>query len=626
MSIPPIVSPGTTFQRLALPNSAGVAGNALRVSAVSGVLASLEWFTPVDSTNPDWNPTGNLFTIGTTANSQRIRLRRHFVSAGDFSQLSIGWSGDNCQIQTQQTGNNPNPLILGTNGFDRLFLSGTTSQLGLGAAATTRQLELHDARPSVRFQVTSATAPPTYAETSRAFDINTWQDTNSPFNTFTDLVANSNQFNAHAIRVYVHANGTSAPIFSTMFYQTGRVGIGSETDNNLGRLQIVQDNITSQALSHLTFRGNWNTTGAPTAFDINQTDTASDAASLLVNLRTNGVSRFSVRKDGLLSNAGSISCQGSISCNGTFTLFDTILVRSAQHEISQRNGTNPQRFQIENTWTSTTNRETGYIRWVTDVFRVGTEKGTVGGNPRALILETDGTPRLEVGATDWQVRIGNLGNNAPSIFTFTSSAITSPVSGRGICIFGRNNIAGSTNIALSGDAFSAVSGANTHLIVGGGFAPTSGTGTFFTMRVSPTINQTGGANGITRGIAVEPTLTSASDWRSFDTIVNSGFAYHSSGTAPSRLGGSLTWVPDASVVLSSNLQFAIERVSDTVANLVYRGSDGNTRRWKVPFGVYTLPEVDGTLNQVLTTDGLGTVTWSNGGASSAFVIAMATAL
>ena len=48
------------------------------------------------------------------------------------------------------------------------------------------------------------------------------------------------------------------------------------------------------------------------------------------------------------------------------------------------------------------------------------------------------------------------------------------------------------------------------------FSPTSGTGVFNILRVSSTINQTGGANGITRGLYINPTLTAAADFRAIE--------------------------------------------------------------------------------------------------------------
>jgi len=48
--------------------------------------------------------------------------------------------------------------------------------------------------------------------------------------------------------------------------------------------------------------------------------------------------------------------------------------------------------------------------------------------------------------------------------------------------------------------------------------PTSGTATFNGFNLSPIINQTGGASGITRGLYINPTLTSAADFRALDIV------------------------------------------------------------------------------------------------------------
>jgi len=55
------------------------------------------------------------------------------------------------------------------------------------------------------------------------------------------------------------------------------------------------------------------------------------------------------------------------------------------------------------------------------------------------------------------------------------------------------------------------------LITDTSFAPTSGTSTYFGLELQSTINQTGGANGITRGLYVNPTLTAAADFRAIET-------------------------------------------------------------------------------------------------------------
>jgi hypothetical protein len=48
------------------------------------------------------------------------------------------------------------------------------------------------------------------------------------------------------------------------------------------------------------------------------------------------------------------------------------------------------------------------------------------------------------------------------------------------------------------------------------FAPTSGTATYTQVQFAPVINQTGGANGITRGLLINPTLTAAADFRAIE--------------------------------------------------------------------------------------------------------------
>ena len=83
------------------------------------------------------------------------------------------------------------------------------------------------------------------------------------------------------------------------------------------------------------------------------------------------------------------------------------------------------------------------------------------------------------------------------------------------------------------------SGASGTLQIGHGYAPTSGTGTYTMLNAIGTINQTGGANGITRGLYVSPTLTAAADWRSIEWSNNTGWGLYGAGTANNYLAGSL---------------------------------------------------------------------------------------
>jgi hypothetical protein len=78
---------------------------------------------------------------------------------------------------------------------------------------------------------------------------------------------------------------------------------------------------------------------------------------------------------------------------------DLVVVRDAANTLGQRNAANPQTFNIYNTFTSATNHERGFLKWSSNVFQIGTEKGSGGGTARALEFQTDGVTRLIVSTT-----------------------------------------------------------------------------------------------------------------------------------------------------------------------------------------------------------------------------------
>lgn len=79
-------------------------------------------------------------------------------------------------------------------------------------------------------------------------------------------------------------------------------------------------------------------------------------------------------------------------------------------------------------------------------------------------------------------------------------------------------------------AFVKASGEQKHIFTASAFAPGSGTSTYVDLELAPVINQTGGANGITRGLYVNPTLTAAADFRAIEVtlggfLTDSGLSY-----------------------------------------------------------------------------------------------------
>lgn len=112
------------------------------------------------------------------------------------------------------------------------------------------------------------------------------------------------------------------------------------------------------------------------------------------------------------------------------------------------------------------------------------------------------------------------------------------------------------------------------------FNPTSGTGTFTGFEFNWTINQTGGANGITRGLHIKPTITAAADFRAVEISSTSGKGIYQSSTGPvnhlvgnTHIGSTGTAVTKLQI---TNGRFAQAKGNDvTVANTLTLGGDGN---------------------------------------------------
>lgn len=105
----------------------------------------------------------------------------------------------------------------------------------------------------------------------------------------------------------------------------------------------------ANAQSMFDLSGTWNTTGTPTGIKFNVTDTASNAASLLMDLQRGGVTQFAVQKDaggyvvdgayGLrrttnvaITITGGTTGGASIDLNGTFVSLNRIVLNRASQD------------------------------------------------------------------------------------------------------------------------------------------------------------------------------------------------------------------------------------------------------------------------------------------------------
>lgn len=138
-----------------------------------------------------------------------------------------------------------------------------------------------------------------------------------------------------------------------------------------------------------------------------------------------------------------------------------------------------------------------------------------GTNPIVRFEDSAGSRFLNVTSTGSATSIAFNGGTQGNILNTDGSSIE--------MFYGGSRASGAFSASASGlsASYFGVSKSNTSgtvtlFNVNGGFNPTSGTAVFNQMLVDGTINQTGGANGITRGIYINPTLTSAANFRAIE--------------------------------------------------------------------------------------------------------------
>jgi hypothetical protein len=150
------------------------------------------------------------------------------------------------------------------------------------------------------------------------------------------------------------------------------------------------------------------------------------------------------------------------------------------------------------------------------------------GNSLLMDLQQNGTSRFRVRRDGLTTINNNLICN--NINLGTNNVVISQI---GIATTVSQNIFSAIPVVtgISGiyNIFNAQSGLNV----------TSGDRTYTSFNSNPTINQTGGANGITRGLLINPSLTSAFDWRSIEWSNNTGWGLYGVGTANNYLNGKL---------------------------------------------------------------------------------------
>lgn len=174
--------------------------------------------------------------------------------------------------------------------------------------------------------------------------------------------------------------------------------IGSTTPNTGAFTTLSANNGTLTSSSPAaTFTQTWNNAAVTfTGFRASITDTASAAASLLMDLQVGGTSQFSVSKSGVINTpssgvtinqagifAGKISYSSGCTLRGPFRIrapsdAESTLTTDAADTLAQRNSTNAQTFRLYNTYTDASNYERGFFRWSSNILELGAEAAGTG--------------------------------------------------------------------------------------------------------------------------------------------------------------------------------------------------------------------------------------------------------
>ena len=147
-------------------------------------------------------------------------------------------------------------------------------------------------------------------------------------------------------------------------------------------------------------------------------------------------------------------------------------------------------------------------------------------------LDVNGTARVQgiLAATGNYVQFGTNANVGIGSTSTGASFINNGLAllyataniNNAINLYGHNFYSGNYNATSGTQGVISLTGPPT-------FTPTSGTAVFNALNLAFTINQTGGANGITRGLYVNPTITAAADFRAIETTVGNILLVTTSG-------------------------------------------------------------------------------------------------
>jgi hypothetical protein len=199
--------------------------------------------------------------------------------------------------------------------------------------------------------------------------------------------------------------------------------------------------------------------------------------------------------------------RGTDGFNSAFVASSNLLLFRANNvQVGEFWSTGNLTIQTGGTYT-----DAGYKLDVNGTARIlGT--GTTSATTAFSVQNSSGNNMLRV-RDDARVFVGTT--TSPFFGAMNRVTTGGEVTGEGF-IFNCNGNSTGTDYLFGGSNINASSGTITTFLAQRNFQPSSGTAIHNVLRIASIINQTGGANGITRGLLIEPTLTAAADFRAIE--------------------------------------------------------------------------------------------------------------
>jgi hypothetical protein len=356
-------------------------------------------------------PAGTTRTVSGPAGNGRMLVEGQAIgnttpSTGAFTTLSAAPTSGSALTLTGGTVTASAPLIDATQTFDATtaVFTGSTSGTTLTVTAVT------SGTIAVGMTLTSSgtitfgtriTALGTGTGGTGTYTISVSQNRSSA------TLTGRPQLHAASVSITDTSSGSESTAFRVLAGGSPIFEVLTKNPNGAGIAGIrITRPQASQNTNIFTIRSGVN---ADTIFAIS--DDGSTGGNVIANQFTWGTS---------ILQAGSISLGDG---NAMGFVNQPRLLRDAADVFGQRNSafgtTNPQTYNIYNTWTSPgTNHERGFMRWSSNVFQFGTEKGGTG-TARGMELRTDNVARISIGSAG---QIGFFGATAAAQPTAVADA------------------------------------------------------------------------------------------------------------------------------------------------------------------------------------------------------------